>query len=73
MLGDISRLANALQRYCDGGADVLEIGLAKQKKCTHVTESACAGGGYSLHNPIDYNGMKIVIVPKPLSDDEFQY
>ena len=47
---------------CDAGADVLEIGLAGRRRFAAVSEfDACAGIEVTAsHNPIDYNGMKIV-------------
>ena len=60
---------------CDSGADVFYIGLAgTEEMYAGVTEfEACAGIEVTAsHNPIDYNGMKIVgYGSKPLSDDEF--
>ena len=60
----------------DAGADVLEIGLTGTEEVyAAVSEfSACAGIEVTAsHNPIDYNGMKIVgRGSKPLSDNEFQ-
>ena len=59
----------------DAGADVLEIGLTGTEEVyAAVSEfSACAGIEVTAsHNPIDYNGMKIVgRGSKPLSDNEF--
>ena len=61
---------------CDAGADVLEIGLAGTEEVyAAVSEfDACAGIEVTAsHNPIDYNGMKIVgRGSKPLSDQEFE-
>ena len=60
---------------CDAGPDVLDIGLAgTEEMYAAVTEfDACAGVEITAsHNPIDYNGMKIVgRGSKPLNDDEF--
>lgn len=60
---------------CDAGADVLDIGLAgTEEMYAAVTEfDACAGVEITAsHNPIDYNGMKIVgRGSKPLNDNEF--
>ena len=60
---------------CDSGADVLNIGLAgTEEMYAAVTEfDACAGIEVTAsHNPIDYNGMKIVgRGSKPLSEKEF--
>ena len=61
---------------CDAGADVLDIGLAgTEEMYAAVTEfDACAGVEVTAsHNPIDYNGMKIVRRgSQPLSDGEFK-
>ena len=69
-------LADAVARgICDAGADVLNIGLAgTEEMYAAVTEfDACAGIEVTAsHNPIDYNGMKIVgYGSKPLSEQEF--
>ena len=70
-------LAQALAKgICDAGADVLDIGLAgTEEMYAAVTEfDACAGVEITAsHNPIDYNGMKIVgRGSQPLSDQEFR-
>ena len=61
---------------CDAGADVLDIGLAgTEEMYAAVTQfGACAGVEITAsHNPIDYNGMKIVgRGSKPLSDEGFR-
>ena len=69
-------LASAVARgVCDGGADVFDIGLAgTEEMYAAVTEfGACAGVEVTAsHNPINYNGMKIVgRGSKPLSEHEF--
>ena len=69
-------LASALARgICDIGADVLEIGLAgtEEMYAAVVQCNACAGVEVTAsHNPIDYNGMKIVKRgSQPLSDKEY--
>ncbi len=69
-------LAGAVVKgICDAGADVLEIGLAGTEEVyASVSEfGACAGIEVTAsHNPIDYNGMKIVGRGSlPLSDQEF--
>ena len=70
-------LSRAVARgICDAGADVLDIGLAgTEEMYAAVTEyQACAGVEITAsHNPIDYNGMKIVgRKSKPLTDWEFR-
>ena len=69
-------LANAVAKgICDAGADVLEIGLAGTEEVyASVLEfGACAGIEVTAsHNPIEYNGMKIVgRGSQPLSEQEF--
>lgn len=60
----------------DAGANILDIGLAgTEEMYAAVTEFGACGGieVTASHNPIDYNGMKIVgNGSKPLSDDEFK-
>ena len=61
----------------DAGADVLKIGMAgTEEMYWAVTEfGACAGIEVTAsHNPINYNGMKIVkSQSRPLDDaDDFQ-
>ena len=70
-------LAQAIAKgICDAGADVLDIGLAGTEEMYAAVKEfgACAGGEVTAsHNPIDYNGMKIVCRgSKPLSDNEFE-
>ena len=70
-------LSRAVARgICDAGADVLDIGfVGTEEVYAAVTEfDACAGIEVTAsHNPIDYNGMKIVgRSSQPLSDDEFK-
>ena len=69
-------LAKAVARgICDAGAFVLDIGLAGTEEVyAAVSEfGACMGVEVTAsHNPIDYNGMKIVgRGSKPLSNHEF--
>ena len=69
--------AAASQGACDAGADVLNIGMAgTEEMYWAVTEfGACAGIEVTAsHNPINYNGMKIVkSQSRPLDDaDDFQ-
>ena len=70
------KLAQAVTRgICAAGTDVLDIGLAgTEEMYAAVTQfNACAGIEVTAsHNPIDYNGMKIVgRNSKPLNDQEF--
>ena len=69
-------LAQALAKgICHAGADVLEIGLVgTEEMYAGVTEfDACVGVEVTAsHNPIDYNGMKIVgRGSQPLTEQEF--
>ena len=71
-----SDLARAVAKgICDAGADVLDIGfVGTEEMYAAVTEfDACAGVEVTAsHNPIDYNGMKIVgRGSKALSEQEF--
>ena len=60
---------------CDAGADVLEIGLAGTEEVYSAVSVFNADAGIEVtasHNPIDYNGMKIVKhSSQPLSDQDF--
>ncbi|MFV0299703.1 MAG: phosphomannomutase [Paracoccus sp. (in: a-proteobacteria)] len=57
-------LAGALIRgLTEGGADVLDLGLAGTEEVYFATGHHGADGGIEVtasHNPIDYNGMKLV-------------
>lgn len=57
-------LAAALMRgLTDGGADVHDLGLAGTEEMYFATAHYDADGGIEVtasHNPIDYNGMKLV-------------
>ena len=65
-----------MRGICDAGTDVLAIGLAGTEEVyASVTEfGACSGIMVTAsHNPINYNGMKIVgRGSQPLNDQEFQ-
>ena len=58
------------------GAEVLNIGLAGTEEVYFATDHLGADGGIEItasHNPIDYNGLKMVAAgSRPLSDAEFQ-
>ena len=58
----------------DGGADVIDIGLCGTEEIYFATEHLSAGGGLMVtasHNPIDYNGIKMVRQgARPISGDE---
>ena len=66
--------AAAARGVMEAGADVLDIGMAgTEEMYWAVTEfSACAGIEVTAsHNPIDYNGMKVVKSgSRPLNDTE---
>ena len=57
-------LAAALMRgLTEGGADVLDLGLCGTEEVYFATAHYGADGGIEVtasHNPIDYNGMKMV-------------
>ena len=65
-----SSLADGL---CQGGSDVIDIGLCGTEEIYHATFSQQTDGGIMVtasHNPIDYNGMKLVREDsKPISGD----
>ena len=72
-----SDLASAVaEGICDAGADVFDIGLAGTEEVyASVSEfGTCSGIEVTAsHNPIGYNGMKIVgRGSQPLSNDEFK-
>ncbi|MFK5926910.1 MAG: phosphomannomutase [Desulfuromusa sp.] len=67
-------LSDALAKgLTDGGTDVLDIGLCGTEEIYHATFSQQTDGGIMVtasHNPIDYNGMKLVRdQSKPISGD----
>ena len=57
-------LAQAVAKgICDSGADVLDIGFAGTEEIYAAVSALNADAGIEVtasHNPIDYNGMKIV-------------
>ena len=57
----------------DGGADVIDIGLCGTEEIYFATAHFAAGGGLMVtasHNPIDYNGIKLVRAEsRPVSGD----
>lgn len=59
------------------GADVLGLGLAGTEEVYHAVAYYNADAGIEVtasHNPINYNGMKIVKAgSKPLTEDEFSH
>lgn len=76
--GDIRESTEALktaliQGLTDSGADVIDLGLAGTEEVYYATPYFNACGGIEVtasHNPIDYNGMKLVGQnSKPISGD----
>ncbi|MEL7089283.1 MAG: phosphomannomutase, partial [Planctomycetota bacterium] len=72
-----ARLQAALNAgLCDGGADVTDIGLCGTEEVYFATDHLGAGAGIMVtasHNPIDYNGMKLVGAgARPLPDALFR-
>jgi phosphomannomutase/phosphomannomutase/phosphoglucomutase len=65
--------AELARGLCDGGADVLDIGLCGTEEIYHATFSQAVDGGIMVtasHNPLDYNGMKLVREgARPISGD----
>ncbi len=67
-------LCNALARgLIEGGVNVIDIGLCGTEEVYHATFSQKMDGGIMVtasHNPMDYNGMKLVREEsKPISGD----
>lgn len=66
---------SVVKGICDAGADAFEIGLAGTEEMYWAVSSLNSDGGIEVtasHNPIDYNGMKIVKHgSQPLSSSEF--
>ncbi|MEM1340733.1 MAG: phosphomannomutase [Pseudomonadota bacterium] len=64
------------QGLSDGGCDVISIGLCGTEEVYFATDHLAAGAGVMVtasHNPIDYNGMKLVGAgAAPLSEAEFR-
>ncbi len=70
------KLAKAVaQGVCHAGSDVLDIGLAGTEEMYWSVSEFDADAGIEVtasHNPIEYNGMKIVKAnSEPLSNSEF--
>ena len=54
---------SVIKGICDAGADALEIGCAGTEEMYSAVSEFNAGAGIEVtasHNPIEYNGMKIV-------------
>ncbi|UFT95772.1 phosphomannomutase CpsG [Pectobacterium carotovorum] len=76
--GDVRLTSDALKLSLakglrDAGTDVLDIGLSGTEEIYFATSYLNADGGIEVtasHNPIDYNGMKLVCEEsKPISGD----
>ncbi len=65
-------MAALIEGLTDGGADVIDIGLCGTEEVYFATSHLGAGGGLEVtasHNPMDYNGIKMVVEDsKPLSE-----
>jgi len=72
-LSSAALCAALAQGLMDGGADVLDIGLCGTEEIYHATFSQGVDGGIMVtasHNPMDYNGMKLVREgSRPISGD----
>lgn len=71
-----TNLFNAVaQGICFAGGEVLSLGLAGTEEVYSAVTFFASDAGIAItasHNPIDYNGMKIVKSgPRPLSENEF--
>ncbi|MBL4917327.1 phosphomannomutase [Szabonella alba] len=56
-------MAACVEGVLDSGADVLDLGLCGTEEMYHATAHFGADGGIEItasHNPMDYNGMKMV-------------
>ena len=76
--GDIRLTSNALKKavangLLDAGVDVIDIGMTGTEEIYYATTSLGVCGGIEVtasHNPMDYNGMKLVREnSKPISGD----
>ncbi len=76
--GDIRLTSEALKNALsegirDAGSDVIDIGMVGTEQVYFATSYLNAGGGIEVtasHNPIDYNGMKLVREnSRPVSSD----
>ena len=68
------RQAALIRGLTEGGVDVIDIGLCGTEEVYFATAHFGAGGGLMVtasHNPIDYNGIKMVQAEaKPIGADE---
>lgn len=76
--GDVRATTEALKRavilgLCDAGVDVVDLGLIGTEEIYFATHHYGFDGGIMItasHNPIDYNGMKMVRKgSRPISND----
>ena len=76
--GDIRLTSEALKTavsngLLDAGVDVIDIGMTGTEEIYYATTSLGVSGGIEVtasHNPMDYNGMKLVREnSKPISGD----
>jgi len=76
--GDVRLTSEALKHALtnglrDAGTDVVDIGLSGTEEIYFATSYLCVDGGIEVtasHNPLDYNGMKLVREgSKPISGD----
>ncbi|MGR5175542.1 phosphomannomutase CpsG [Vibrio parahaemolyticus] len=76
--GDVRATSEALKLalargIMDAGADVIDIGMTGTEEIYYATQSLDVDGGIEVtasHNPINYNGMKLVReTSKPISGD----
>jgi len=76
--GDIRLTSNALKKavsngLLDAGVDVIDIGMTGTEEIYYATTALGVCGGIEVtasHNPMDYNGMKLVREnSKPISGD----
>lgn len=76
--GDVRATTEALKRavtegLCDAGVDVVDLGLIGTEEVYFATHHYGFDGGIMItasHNPIDYNGMKMVRKgSRPISND----
>ncbi len=72
-LSSASLCAALAQGLADGGTDVVDIGICGTEEIYHATFAGGFDGGIVVtasHNPMDYNGMKLVRAgAQPISGD----